>query len=236
MQFLWYFLIALIPGIFWLWFYRRQDKKPEPIKLLAKVFILGALITIPAIFIEQFFDNSFFVFFGERFSESVDFFIVTISTLFIVAPVEEYLKYFVVKKTIWLDKEFNQPVDGIIYGVAAALGFATFENVLVMIGEGGEAIILRFATATLMHAITTGIVGFYMGVQKFSNAHQKNYIAQGIIIAIILHFIYNVLALASTSLSLLLLGILLIIMFFMLRKGIKEMQINDKTEEINDAK
>jgi len=55
-----YVFIALIPGLFWLWFYRRKDKtNPEPRKLILKIFVWGMLITIPAIGIELAIDYFF---------------------------------------------------------------------------------------------------------------------------------------------------------------------------------
>ena len=225
MRFLWYIFIALIPGIFWLWFYRRQDKKPEPMKLLFKVFFWGMLATIPAIVLELAVD------FIVPFSQSQNFTVIVLSTLFVVAPIEEYLKYIVVREKIFKHKEFDQAVDGIIYAIVAALGFASFENILVIFSEGESAILLRFATATLMHALTSGIIGFYMGLAKFSPDRKKSLIRQGIIIAIILHSLYNIIAITDTPLTFVLLAVLLLIMYFMLSKGIKEMQRSKKESE-----
>lgn len=228
---LWYILIALIPGFFWVWFYRRKDKKnPEPLKLIIKVFIWGMLITIPAIGIELAIDYFF------PYSKSSSLLIITISSLLIVAPIEEILKFFVVKEKIYNHKAFDEPLDGVIYAVVAALGFASLENILVIFSDGHNAILLRFATATLMHAITSGIVGYYMGMlkfgeeqQKYSPKKKKYFIIQGLVIASLLHGLYNIVAGTNSSLTIFLIVSIIIIMYIMLSRGIKEL----KTIKIN---
>lgn len=223
---LWYILIALVPGLFWVWFYRRKDKKnPEPLKLIIKVFFWGMLITIPAIGIELAVDYFF------PYSRSENLLVIILSSLLIVAPVEEVLKFFVVKEKIYHNPAFDEPVDGVIYAVVAALGFASLENILVIFSDGHNAILLRFATATLMHAITSGIVGYYMGILKFDKSKQgysprkkRYFIAQGLIIASLLHGLYNIIAGTKTSLTIVLIASIIIIMYFMLSRGIKELK------------
>ena len=223
---LWYIFIALIPGIFWVWFYRRKDKKhPEPLKLIIQIFLWGMVITLPAIGLELAVDYFF------PYSRSSNFFVVICSALFVVAPIEEFLKYFVVKEKVYENPAFDEPIDGIIYAIVAALGFASLENILVVFSEGQDAIILRFATATLMHAITSGIVGYHLGLLKFgkkqkqySDRKRKYFIAQGLIIAIILHGVYNIIAGTRTALTISLIAMVIIIMYLMLSKSIKELK------------
>ncbi len=223
---IWYILIALIPGLFWVWFYRRKDKKnPEPLKLIIKIFVWGMLITIPAIGLELAIDYFF------PYSRSSNLLIIIVSSLFIVAPIEELLKYFVVKEKIYDHAAFDEPVDGVIYAVVAALGFASLENILVIFSDGHNAILLRFATATLMHAIASGIVGYYLGLlkfgkeqQKYSPKKKKYFIAQGLIIASLLHGLYNIVAGTKTSLTIFLIALIIIVMYFMLSRGIKELK------------
>lgn len=217
---IWYIFIALIPGFFWVWFYLRKDKNPEPRKLIIKIFLWGMLITIPAIAFE--FAAEFFI----PFIESGDFLVVIISSLFIVAPIEEFLKYYVIKKVAFNSPAFDEPIDGIIYGVVAGLGFATLENILVILAEGQNAIILRFATATLMHAITGGLIGYYVSKVKFSNKSKKenkNFIIQGLVLAILIHGLYNIIVSLQSFITLIILVIFLVVIFLMLSSKIKEL-------------
>lgn len=218
---IWYIIIALIPGFFWLWFYSRKDKNPEPRKLIIKVFLWGMAITIPAIAFE--FAAEFFI----PFTQSSNFIIIIVSSLFIVAPIEEYLKYYVIKKVAYNSPAFDEPIDGIIYGVVAGLGFATLENILVIMAEGQNAIILRFATATLMHAITAGLIGYYLSLIKFTKRTKKekrNLIIQGLLIAILIHGLYNIIVSLQTVIALATLVVFLIVIFLMLSSKIKELK------------
>lgn len=216
-----YVLIALVPGVFWVWFYWRQDReKPEPPKLLAKVFFIGMAITLPAVAFEFAFDYFF------SFSQTSSFPAVVAVAFLIVAPIEELLKYFVVREVVLKDPHFDEPVDGVIYAVVAALGFASLENILVVLGEGGSIIFLRFFTATLMHALTSGIVGYHLGLGLARPKERKSLLAQGLITAIILHALYNISVSLTENLAitLALLVILLGSMFIILARGIQELK------------
>lgn len=216
---IWYIIIALIPGIFWIWFYRRKDKNPEPRRLIINIFLWGMLITLPAIIFE--YAAEFFI----PFIGTENILVVFFSSLFIVAPIEEYLKYFVIKKKALSNPAFDEPMDGIIYGVVAGLGFASLENLLVIMAEGENIIILRFATATLMHAVTTGIVGYYLSMSKFfkgKNKGKNSYITVGLITAIIIHGLYNTIVSTQTVLTLIVLILFLIIMYTILALKIKK--------------
>ncbi len=220
---IWYIIIALIPGIFWIWFYRRKDKNPEPRKLIIKIFLAGMAITLPAIVFE--YAAEFFF----PFIDAENLLTIIFASLFIVAPIEEYLKYYVVKKVAFKNKAFDEPIDGIIYGVVAGLGFASLENLIVISAEGQGIIVLRFATATLMHAITTGMVGYYLSINKFSTQDdkKKNPIWKGLIIAIAIHGIYNSIVSTQTILTLFILIAFLISMYIILAFRIKKLKDMD---------
>ncbi|MFA6296833.1 MAG: PrsW family intramembrane metalloprotease [Patescibacteria group bacterium] len=216
MIYLWYIFVALLPGLFWLWFYRRKDRQnPEPLKQIFKIFVWGMAATIPAIALE--FSADFFI----PYASSTKYLAMVLSSFLIVAPIEEFFKYLVLKHKAAESKEFNEPIDGIIYGIVVGLGFATLENFLVTLSDGGTVIILRFATATLMHAICSGIVGYYLARQKFHPQGNKSSVMKGLFLAIFLHGLYNSVASYNSSYSIILLAILIIVMYLMLSQDIK---------------
>ena len=102
------FFIGFLPGVFYLWYFYKKDKyEPEPVRLIIKTYFMGMLAAIPISFLEAPFAFSGFI------------------LIVIAAPViEEYGKYFVVKRKIYQNVEFDEPMDGIIYAVSAALGIA----------------------------------------------------------------------------------------------------------------
>lgn len=215
----WYIFIGFLPGLFWLWFYYKKDLHPEPLKWIAKVFFLGMVVTIPAIALEVFFE-----FFTSLYLMPGTLGYIAITTFVIVAPIEEYLKYLVVKRTVYRSPVFDEKIDGVIYCIAAGLGFATFENILAAIGSGGEIVLARAVTATLLHAVASGIVGFYLGQAKFRPKKAKFYIGLGLVLAILIHGLYNFVITINTSYTIPLIIVLLAVIYIILAVGISRMR------------
>ena len=83
-----------------------------------------------------------------------------------VGIVEEFFKYLAVRLTVYRSKEFNEVMDGMIYMVSAALGFAATENVGYMLGFGYAVAFPRAILSYLAHISFSAILGFYMGKAK----------------------------------------------------------------------
>ena len=113
----WLVALAFGPAIFWLWYVYQKDRwEPEPRALVVKTFLWGMACALPAAL-------------GEALFFWSGFFLIVVA-----APViEEYAKYFVVSRTVYREIEFSEPMDGIVYSAAAALGFASIENLLYLI-------------------------------------------------------------------------------------------------------
>lgn len=219
MRILFYIFIALSPGIFWLIFYRRKDREePEPKRLVLKIFLWGMLMTIPAAALE------FIVDYIMPYSGNGSLSQIIWGTFIVIAPVEEYLKYLVIKRKIYKNPEFNERLDGVIYGVIAGLGFASLENIMAALGNGPSVILFRFFTATLMHALTSGIVGYYLGRARFNPQKEKNLILRGLLIAIIIHGAYNFMITLGVSLTIPFLAILILGAFITLNQLIKNLK------------
>lgn len=164
-------ILALLPGFAWLLFYLQEDLHPEPKKLIGLTFIAGMASAFFALAIELIF-NLALLRFGVGY--------LNFYSLLVLAFIEEGTKFSAAYLTIHKSKAFDEPVDAMIYVVAAALGFATLENIGVLTGglENQTAIVsmafatasLRFVGATLLHSLTSGIVGFSwaMGIRKFN--------------------------------------------------------------------
>ncbi|HDH31467.1 MAG TPA: PrsW family intramembrane metalloprotease [Candidatus Wolfebacteria bacterium] len=197
-------VLGLLPGFAWLIFFLKEDIHPEPKKMIAKVFFVGAVFTFIALGFEAIFqdltrslnikDTNFFSFFG-------------------LSAIEEVFKFLAAYLVVRKSRFFDEPVDAMIYMIVAALGFATIENLAVMFnvvsGGGGFGVInimiLRFVGATLLHALAAGIVGFYW-------AHKK--VLKGLVIATILHTIFNCLILIFSEIIIYPSVFLIIISFF----------------------
>ncbi len=114
------------------------------------------------------------------------------------AFIEEIVKFLAIKFIVLHDPEFDEPLDAMIYMISAAMGFAAIENILVLFqasANGTEAAIqiwlLRFVGATLLHAVSSAMIGYLLALSWFYNHHSGKLIALGIGIATILHLIFN---------------------------------------------
>ncbi|MBN1897902.1 MAG: PrsW family intramembrane metalloprotease [Spirochaetes bacterium] len=213
-----YLVLGFAPGLFWLWFFYKKDKfEPEPKRLILKVFLFGIFISIPILIVENLAASFLWPLQTISFSLYYLFF-----NFLVVGPTEEFFKYFVVKKTVYKKEEFNEVMDGIIYCIASALGFASIENVGYMLQFGKTIIIFRSMTATLTHAICSGILGYYLGLAKFNKEKEAFLITKGLLIASIIHGLYNF-VLCTRTLRLAVILILAGSLFFLFKK-IKQAQ------------
>jgi RsiW-degrading membrane proteinase PrsW (M82 family) len=182
-------IFGLLPSLLWLSFYLREDVKPEPKKLILLIFFLGFLSTLPAIFFQ-------FLFLKFLPSTAISpLFFNFIKYFFIVALIEEFFKFFVVATFIFGHPEFEEAVDGMIYMIVSALGFAAAENVLLSLDlvsftEILGVSILRFLSGTFLHALSSGILGYFLAVYYFKE-RKWNLLLVGLLLATFLHGLYN---------------------------------------------
>jgi RsiW-degrading membrane proteinase PrsW (M82 family) len=111
----------------------------------------------------------------------------------VVGFVEEFLKLLVVRHFAFKNHYFDEVMDGIVYTVMASLGFACFENILFVINTGVEVALIRAFTAVPLHAISSGIMGYYIGKAKFEKTRSqvnKN-IYLGLLFAVLIHGFYD---------------------------------------------
>lgn len=184
-----YALLALAPGLFWLWFFRHKDDlEPEPRHLLIGVFILGGLAGLAMLGLRPHLDACLLGL-PDAWRSPVDAFGLT-------AGVEEGLKLAAFIIGIWFHRELDEPLDAIIYAVAAALGFASVENFIYLETYESAAVALERAfTAVLAHVTFTGSLGYFFGLARFARTRGGHYVAAGIAVAVLLHGIYDYLLL-----------------------------------------
>ncbi len=198
---------GFLPTIFWLWFWLHEDKKkPEPMRLIIKTFIVGSFFIIPAFLLEKLvapnvnlvdqildtYQNNF----------SWPLILIVGWPLIAWALIEEFAKYAAAYVGALKNKDFNEPIDAMIYLITAALGFAAIENFLFLLNvlhtdnlALGSFFLtgnLRFLGATLLHTVTSAILGASL---SFSFYRAKKFkILSGIIgllTATALHVIFN---------------------------------------------
>ena len=118
-------MLAVVPGLLISYLIFRIDKyEHEPWWALALCFAFGGAATVPAIRAERWL-------FGLVGDAPYDHVLEVFFLAFVgVALVEEGIKYLVLMVGAYPGRFFNEPLDGIVYAVLIAMGFATFENLL----------------------------------------------------------------------------------------------------------
>ena len=187
------YLFGFLPSIIWLAYYLRKDSHPESNEMVVKMFFLGIVSGFMAIIFEKMFQSAFsFINTNQLLGAILVIFIGG-------ALIEEYLKYFVTKMGVFKDSELDEPVDLIIYMIIAALGFAALENILVLsnyhpvltANMAVETMLWRFVTATFLHALCSGLIGYFLVLAFCKIQDRKGLIFTGILIATFLHGLYN---------------------------------------------
>ena len=179
-------LSAILPIFVIIVYINFKDKyEKEPKKLLFYSFLLGAILSvIISTLLYSFFD--LFLTNANEFSLYDQF----IKAFFVVALIEEFSKYIIVRFYAQPKKAFNEPFDGIVYSVMVSMGFAAMENLFYVLQGGMNVAVLRSLTAVPAHATFAILMGYYMGIAKFSN-HKWAYNLLGLLSAIIFHGTYD---------------------------------------------
>ncbi|MFN7252171.1 MAG: glutamic-type intramembrane protease PrsW [Anaerobacillus sp.] len=174
---------SLAPSLALLCFFYLKDKyNSEPLGMVFRSFIFGALLVFPVLVIQYAFQEEGYL-------------INTLSQAFISAALfEEFFKWFILFYTAYKHAEFNQHYDGIVYGVSVSLGFATMENIfyLVAYGYGVDLALVRALLPVSGHALFGVIMGYYFGKAKFSNkSNEKKLLLFAFLIPWLLHGMYD---------------------------------------------
>jgi len=179
-------LSALAPVATVIIFIYVKDKyEKESKRMLTLAFVLGGIVSIIiTTILYMFFD--LFLPLTDDFSIWQQF----VKAFFVVALIEEFSKYIMVRGFLQPRKGFNEPFDGIIYAVMVSMGFAAVENIMYVLQGGMDVALLRAFTAIPAHATFGIIMGYYMGKAKFSNNRMKwNLI--GLSLAVLFHGAYD---------------------------------------------
>ena len=180
-------LATILPSILIILIFVFSDKFREPKFEIIKVFFYGILITIPAYFLNTYF--------GEAL-EKTELSDALINSFLTAAPVEEGLKLSVLYFLVYKMKDFNEPMDGIVYGVCASLGFATLENFYYVYlladyfnTSSISLAIVRAFSAVPAHAVFGLFMGYFF--MKYSFIKKGDNLLLAFIVPFVLHGSYN---------------------------------------------
>ncbi|MGH7284701.1 MAG: PrsW family intramembrane metalloprotease [Polyangiaceae bacterium] len=167
-------ILPLLISMSWIGFVRRFDRAhPEPAWIVLGTFGLGGLSVFLAAFLEggaaslsPYLNPSLLSFGGQTWALPI----AILSFALVVGAVEEGVKLLAVLLFARRRAEFDEPVDGIVYGTAAALGFAAIENVKYFaLGRlSPSVIVMRTMTSAPAHLFFGAIWGYALGARLVS--------------------------------------------------------------------
>ncbi|HWO95715.1 MAG TPA: glutamic-type intramembrane protease PrsW [Bacillus sp. (in: firmicutes)] len=162
------------------YFYLKDEYETEPISMVLKTFIFGAMLVLPIMFIQ-------YVLTEEKLWTSP-----FTHAFFASSLLEEFFKWFVLFFAVYTHMEFDEHYDGIVYGAAVSLGFATLENIFYLFANGLHTAFGRAVLPVSSHALFGVIMGYYLGKGKFSSGNEKKkWILYSLIVPFLLHGVYD---------------------------------------------
>jgi protease PrsW len=206
---------AIAPGLALLLYIYLKDKyESEPISVVIKSFVLGALLVLPVIFIQYAFQAE------HLFQNSL------VQSFLLNGFLEEFFKWFIIIYTAYHHIAFTERYDGIVYATAVSLGFATAENLFYIYAYGIHIALWRALLPVSSHGLFGVIMGYYIGRAKFTHK-KKRWLAFALLSAATLHGIYDHLMSVKSIWMYMVIPFMIILWWIALRK-IK--QLNQKPD------
>jgi RsiW-degrading membrane proteinase PrsW (M82 family) len=164
--------------------------------MILKVFLWGAVITLPVFFVQIGLKNIL-----DQFNISPLAYQL-IYWFLVIAFSEEFFKFLVVKMKVVNSPHLDEPLDVMLYMVVVALGFAAVENVLYLLPVSPLPFnqfidktifvdIIRFIGATFLHTLCSAVVGYSLAISFCEIKTRRIALAGGIIVAVLLHGLYD---------------------------------------------
>jgi len=224
--------LGFAPSLIWLAFFLKEDIHPEPRRMIAKAYIWGGVSAIATLLIELVANEALrnLVFTLPRLIED------NISVFIGFAVIEEVVKFLFIFLLVRKSPYFDEPIDAMVYMITGALGFAAAENIFLVFSSGGQdifgVILLRFIGATLLHALSSAIVGHHWarGIKYHIEA---KLVIVGLIMASIFHAFFNILVFKLNDALIYPTAFLVLLGFFVLYdfEELKKMEEKDPTFE-----
>ena len=178
--------LAVAPGLaISLYIFFKDQYNREPRRHLVLSFFLGILSAGIALLLETFLLGISMGVLPDSIASTA------IKAFIMVAFMEEWSKYIMVRYYAYPQPEFDEPFDGIVYAVMVSMGFATVENIGYVMEHGYTTAFLRMFLAVPSHASFAIIMGYYMGKAKFAGPRRSILMFKGLFLASFWHGIYD---------------------------------------------
>lgn len=201
--------LGFAPGLFWLWLIAHRDRYlPSPASIVIRTFLWGVVGVVPIALVEG--ALTFSGFFDPEEPQASPW-MVAYAAFVVAGMVEEIGKFLVVRRTVYTSPYFLEPLDGLIFSAAAALGFASLENVFYMLSFGWQVILIRAPVSTLAHVVFGASWGYALGLEKM-RGRRRGLTPAALGAGMLLHGLFDYLLLSDQGtgmVSLLALGLFL---------------------------
>ena len=230
-------VFSLVPGLLWLYFFYLQDKhEREPHHYLVGVFIAGAALAYGvSVQVSRAFDAAHATSLYSPLAQ-------LLTAILVYGVLQELVKFLVVRYTVYNSNEFNEPVDGVVYSIAASLGAASAYNMVYLNGLDAfnlGVVPIRIIEYYLVSAVIGGLLGYFLGRAKFEPTSANRHQLTGFGIAIVLNGLYNFFADRLHGLShnlwneliftVAFVVVLFAVMFFLLQKSLAKSPFQQQT-------
>ncbi|MFD2672866.1 glutamic-type intramembrane protease PrsW [Marinicrinis sediminis] len=180
---------AAAPGLALLtYFYLKDRYVSEPLSMVLKYFLFGVLLVFPIMVIQR----GLLLGLGDQ--ELLFSFVTS-------AGIEQFVKWFVLFFTFYSHRLFDEPYDGIVYGVSISLGFATMENIIYAWAYDANFGMLLFRAILPVsgHALFGVVMGYYLGKARFYPRQEKRFLLYSLLLPILWHGTFDWIILRSES-------------------------------------
>ncbi|CAD5243783.1 PrsW family intramembrane metalloprotease [Thermococcus camini] len=177
------------PALAILWYFYHADRyEPEPRRYVLGTFILGGTLSVGIAFILE----SFLTLGGaiQPLLPASAFYVALVAGI-----VEEPAKALAIRWPFNAG-QMDGIMDGLVYGVAAGLGFAATENFLYGLGWGLGVTVMRAFLTPLAHATWSAVIGVAYGMKAEGKMTSP---APYFLLAMFLHFIWDYYAFMSAA-------------------------------------
>lgn len=181
-------LFAIVPTAVWLIYFYRQDRlEPEPKGRIGSVLLTAMVLTdfIGLRVINEWFDVSSWASYNNWTSLA--------ASILINGFIYTAIMYVSIRIWVYATPEYDERMDGIIYGTVAGLGVATMLNLHYIIDNQGVALapgIVNVMTTALAQASFGGVLGYFMAQAKFEHKPVW-WLPLGVVVASVLNGLFS---------------------------------------------
>jgi protease PrsW len=187
---------AVAPALLFLWLVVAADSRPEPPRVVWIAFGLTAALAIPVGLVEAWLQAHVHFTANPTLAPFE-------KALVLAGMPEEILKISIIAAVALRTRYFDEPMDGVVYGTAVGLGFATIENVLYVLSAktGWESVaIMRALLSVPFHGALGAIAGAYIARARFTGvlgAHRNEHLhrfrmfASAYLVPIVMHSVFD---------------------------------------------